>query len=192
MSHDELSSLLQEFSETPQDADLNLEIGIEYELLGQSASAITFFLRAAEFGLESNPEESYNCILKVGLLLESLGNRSSSVEHSYLQAMSFLPYRPEAYFLLSRFHQRTGNWQQSYTFAILGQLVTSHRPTLSLVDIEYRGEYCLIFQRAVAAWWVGKKDEAFRLFNFLLENFQMDEMYINACNSNLNLWKESK
>lgn len=185
-----LIDFFSEYAESPDNPDVNFDIALEYESLGQLASALTFYLRAAEFGYESAPNVSYVSLLRVGLILEKLSNRNFSVSNSYLHAIAYQPNRPEAYFLLSRLYERTKSWQESYTFAIMGQQFVLYRPEPTLADVEYRGEYCLLFQQAVAAWWVGRKDEAKEIFERLLSQYNMADSYIAGCTQNLKLWEK--
>lgn len=185
---DSLTDLLQEYVESPDNPDVNFDIALEYEKLGQFASSITFYLRAAEFGYESAPNIVYVSLLKVGLLLEALTNRDSSVSSSYLHAVTYQPNRPEAYFLLAKHYEKTKLWRESYAYAVMGQQFIHFRSEPTLADVGYRGEYCLIFQQAVAAWWVGRRDEAKTLFEKLLSNYQMESHFIEACKGNLKLW----
>lgn len=185
---EQLTLLFEEYVDSSDNPDINFDIALEYERLGQRASAITFFLRAAEYGYESAPNIVYVSLLRVGLNLEALTNRDFAVSNSYLHALAYQPNRPEAYFLLSRHYEHTKAWQESYTLAIMGQQYSQFRPEPTLADVEYRGLYCLIFQQAVAAWWVGRKDEAKSLFQNLLEHHEMESKYVESCKSNLQLW----
>jgi len=35
------------------------------------------------------------------------------------------------------------------------------------IDLEFT-DYCLLFEKGVAAWWISRKDEAVKIFNDLL------------------------
>lgn len=188
MRNESLNQLLSEYIEYSDNPDVNFDVAVEYETLGQLASAITFYLRAAEFGFESAPSLVYASLIKVGLILEKLGNRSNSASNAYLQAISYQPSRPEAYFVISRMYQRNLQWQESYTFAITGQMFVMHREEPITTDLEYRGAYCLKFQQAVAAWWIGRKNESKELFEWLLKHNEMEREFVDACNNNLKLW----
>ena len=53
-----------------------------------------------------------------------------------------------------------------------------------LSSVKYHGSYCLLFEKAVSAWWIGRKDESIFIFNHLLE-FDLPDNYINAIKSNV-------
>jgi hypothetical protein len=101
-----------------------------------------------------------------------------------LRAISLMPARPEAYFLLSRLYEVNKDWQESYSFAIIGQKFNEDHPKLR-TNVDYPGKYALIFEQAVAAWWVGLFDESIHLLKELKKDPTMLPVYIAAVNNNL-------
>ncbi|WP_410954981.1 hypothetical protein, partial [Pseudomonas aeruginosa] len=67
-----------------------------------------------------------------------------------------IPNRPEAYFLLSRFHEMRHQWSDCYKYSSLGLSICdfSHPKTTS--DVEYPGKYGLLFEKAISGWYWGK------------------------------------
>ena len=55
-----LNELLQNFIEDPENSDNNFKLGIYYDSIGQTASAISYYLRTAE--------RSYTKVLKLPML----------------------------------------------------------------------------------------------------------------------------
>ena len=43
-------------------------------------------------------------------------------------------------------------------------------------------------EKAVAGWWIGRKDESKTLFQHLLDDHKMSEEYVNGCLNNLKLF----
>ena len=111
--------------------------------------------------------------------------REHSVTNCLMQAIEHIPYRPEAYFLLSRFYERTGKWQECYTFAEIG-LMFAHVKDYLPILCEYPGKNGLLFEKAVSGWWVGRKEESKKLFHELL-NSDIDENYKNTIKYNLQI-----
>ena len=106
-----------------------------------------------------------------------------------MQAIAYLPNRPEAYFLVSRIKERNKEYQECYTYAELGLLfatTTYNQPLPGYV--EYNGSYCLLFEKAVAGWWIGRRDESKILFEHLLDNYEMSQEYVNGCLNNMSLF----
>ena len=117
-----IEDLIVEASSNPLDPVHNFNIAVGYEKLGQTAAAVSFFLRAAEYGYETHPLIVYNSLLKVSICMDLQKDRTHTAMNNILQAISYMPHRPEGYFMLSRAHERAGNWQECYTFADVQQL----------------------------------------------------------------------
>ncbi len=99
-----LKDKLKKYIDDPKDEKICFELGLEYEKLGQTASAIGLYLRATEF--TTNIELSYEALCRIGLCFERQGNRWFMIKGIYLRAISLLPNRPEANFLLCRAYER--------------------------------------------------------------------------------------
>lgn len=164
-----IENLIIELSHKPFSPELNFNAAVKYEELHQSASAVSFYLRTVEYGYDSAPALVYASLCKLAHCFEDQKDRAWTVSNSLLQAVAYLPYRPEAYFLLSQFHERAQQWQEAYTWAEIG-LHQSPLPPLP-VDIGYKGQYSLEFQKAISAYWVGRPDESKTM---LIKLSQMD------------------
>ena len=93
------------------------------------------------------------------------------------------PLRHEGYFLLSRYHERESNWQECYTYACIG---LSFREFTSLpIDVDYKGWYCLRFEKAVSAYWIGRIDESIEIFKNLIDTPNIAPEYLNSIKDNL-------
>jgi tetratricopeptide (TPR) repeat protein len=186
MAIKELATKLSAESFNPQ---INFDLAEEYYREKQYASAAGFYLRAAEYGYKTHPLIAYASLLKMALCWSAQGDRNRTVFNNILQAIAFLPNRPEAYFLLSRIHERNKEYQQCYTYAEMGLLYatsTFHNPLPAYVD--YNGAYCLMFEKAVAGWWLGRKEESKVLFQHLLDDHQMAPEYVSGCLNNMKLF----
>lgn len=182
-----LNNLIIDLSSDPFDPEKNFEVALEYESLNQYASAMSFYLRAAEYGYVLNMEIAYTSLLKLSMCLEKLQERQASVINSLLQAIAYVPDRPEAYFLLSRTYERMSEWQLCYTFAELGLTKAKNLQDLP-VSVDYNGKYCLEFEKAVSGWWIGRKEESKKLLESLLTK-DIPEDYKKAVEYNLLLIK---
>lgn len=180
-----IEDLVVKLSNDPFNPELNFACATEYERLNQTASAISFYLRTAEYGHDTHHGYVYASLLKMAHCFEDQKDRQWTVTNALLQAIAYMPQRPEAWFLLSRFNERSGNWQEAYTFANVG-LSYSHTNQIPLpVWVEYPGEYGLLFEKYVAGWWIGKQDETILGLVDLLDNHVMSQEFVNACITNL-------
>jgi hypothetical protein len=177
-----IEQLVVELSKDPFNPVLNFNVAVEYERQNQTASAVSFYLRTAEYGVESHPSYVYASLLKVAHCFDDQNDRQVTVSNCLLQAVAYLPYRPEGYFLLAQFCERLGQWQECYTWANIGLHNQLNAPLP--VDVGYEGSYVLLFEKAVAAWWIGRKDESVQILN-RLNNMKIDPAYKMAVQNNL-------
>lgn len=178
-----LPELVVRLSEDPFNADLNFDVAEEYLRLNQTASAVSFYLRCVEYSGPASPK-GYTSLLRMAQCFEDQNGREYSVTNCLLQAVAYDDSRPEAYFLLSQYYEKAGQWQESYTYASLakGWAVTAEP---LLVNVGYYGEYCCDFQMAIAAWWIGRQEEALRTLTALNDRDDIVPMYKEAARYNL-------
>ena len=154
-----IEELVAQLSNDPFNPDLNFKCAVEYERINQTASAVSFYLRAAEYGVGINKDVVYASLLRMAHCFEDQNDRIRTVNNCYLQALAFNPKRPEAYFLISQKCGREGIWQDAYTWASLGLASDLDSDPLP-AHIGYHGTYCLEFQKAISGWWIGQAKEA--------------------------------
>ena len=114
-----LTNKLAAYISDPKDPRYNFFLGKAYEDLNHTAAAVGFYLRAAE--CDEDDLLTYEALLRMALCLSKQGSRVFTVKGVLLRAVSLLPERPEAYFLLSRTYEINRDWQESYTWACLGE-----------------------------------------------------------------------
>ena len=149
-----LSSLLAIYIDKPEDAEINFKLGYYYHSINQTASAVSFYLRAAE--RTDDKLLIYECLLRCSMCFDSQGTRNASVEGMLQHAVSLLPKRPEAYFHLSRLCERTQKWFLGYMVSSIGIGVAEPNPAEKLITpIDYPGFWTLQFEKAVCSWWCG-------------------------------------
>ena len=181
---DSIKTLIERASFQPFDPNTNFWIGEEYLKIDQTASAVSFYLRAAEYGYETHPNIVYTSLLRIALCFDKQQGRGHSSVTSILQAISYMPNRPEGYFYLSRYNERMGNWQEAYTFADLGLRYAERTEPLP-VNVEYPGKYALLFEKAVSGWWLGREKESHDIFKDLLKNYPIAPEYREGILNNL-------
>lgn len=178
-----IETLVCDLSRDPFNPNLNFELAEEYLALNQTASAVSFYLRCAEYSGKAN-QNAYFSLIRMAQCFEDQKGREYSVSNCLYQALAYDDTRPEAYFKLSQYHEKAGNWQEAYTFAVLGlNYATDIDPELSS-RIGYFGKYCLRFQQYVAAWWIGRKNESLDGLRDLSQK-PMNQMYTDAVAYNL-------
>jgi len=191
-----IQNKLETYINNPKDIQNNLNLAIEYNSINQTASALSYYERVIKFS--DNDDIVYEMLIKCAQCLYRQGNRQYSVRGLYLHAIALIPTRPEAYFFLSDTYQNwcleigtgpTGNslgWQEAYTTAVCGLEYIKNEKNVSGVELLYPGDYGLIFNKAVSAWWIGRIEESKNIFLDLKNNHIMNDTISQAVNDNLN------
>lgn len=176
---------LENYIREPENPWSNLELAMWYHNIDHTAPAITFYLRCAE--RTNNDSLAYACLIQLFRLFSEQGRRHLTALNCINRAIDLLPDRPEAYWTLSQHYERKQHWQTAYMQATLGLRFAKHDLPQLPISIGYPGYYALIFEKSVAAWWWGKKDESrkltVQLYNDYLE--EMDEDHRNAVINNI-------
>lgn len=185
-----IEQVIVELSADPVNPVLNYRAGREYDLLGQTAAATGFYLRTAEYGAAWDNMHArnlvYMALLRISSCMDRQKDRAHTAKNSLQQAIAYAPERPEAYFLLAQHYERAGAWQDCYTTACTGEYLSLNSFLLPLEeDFGYEHNYVFAFERAVSAWWIGRKDEAIRTFEGLLKIKDLKPEYAEACRFNL-------
>lgn len=169
------------YIDSPRDPECNFALALHYEDQGHTAAAASFYIRTAEFS--SDDLLCYEALLRLANCFTKQGGRAYMCKGILLRAISLIPDRPEAYFLLSRLYEVDKEWQEAYTFAVMGQRLKDG-PRLR-TNVDYPGRYALVFERAVAGWWIGLLDESLHLFRQLKKDPTMLPIHIAAVDNNL-------
>ena len=115
-----LQNLLHKFIQDPESPENNFYLGTYYDNLGQSASAVSYYLRTAE--RSQSDLIKYQCILRAWICFSTQGCRNTTVKGLYQHGLAIMPNRPEGYFLLSRFYEREENYHDAYLIAYLNKM----------------------------------------------------------------------
>lgn len=180
--------ILNDYIMSPNDAETNYTMARYYDELGQTASALSYYLRAAE--RTDDDLLKFECLLHGAICFEKQGARKFTMKGLLQQAVSTAPKRPEGYYHLSRFYEKhngaEGKWLDSYTIASIGLQVSDFDNEKSLRNsVDYPGKYGLLFQKAAVAWHVGLTDESRDTFMDLHLNYDMDDAFATAVRNNL-------
>lgn len=177
-----IEDLVVELSKDPFNPELNFAVANRYEELNQTASAVSFYLRTAEYSEKENDPLVYASLIKMAHCFHDQNDRNHTVTNCLLQAIAYWPERPEAYFFLSQFHEQAGNWQECYTYAEIGLHLADFEPLP--IDTGYYGKYCLEFERAVSSFWIGRQDDSIIQF-IKLKQYDLHPTYAKAVEENL-------
>jgi len=180
-----LEELIYQYSLDTEDPVSNFNIANWYEYEGHTAPALSYYLRCAERGAESHPDLAYEALIRGSYCYEKQGTRDGSSRSLLWQAQMFLPYRPEAYYLLARFSERREWWQDCYTTCDFALKQCDFDSVPLLTNVEYPGKYGILFLKGISGWWWGKGDESRSLFKDILNNYELDERSYNLVSDHL-------
>lgn len=170
---------LKKYSSDVKNPQCNFDLALEYDKIGHTASAISFYLRAAE--LSEDLELTYSSLLRMALCFERQGNRNQTVTGLYKQAINVLPNRPESYYYLAKIENLQSNYHTAYTLIHIAlNLVNSDILPLRY-DVDYPGEYGLFLEKITSCWFWGKTDECRNLIKLCkLKYFDQMSSYDQA------------
>ena len=182
-----LQAKLENYIEAPDVPETSFEVGWEYELIGQYASAMGYYLKCAE--LTDNDLLAYECLCRKAICFGKAGGREAHVQSNANLAIALFPDRPEAYHLLACSLERSSNWHESYAVSRIAQKLNANRESLvyNLDDeaLGYPGYFALPFQEAVALWWLGRFKDCVEKFKEVKELPGIDDAYIGHCQWNI-------
>ncbi len=175
-------TLILDIVENPFDGEANFRLAEYYFKEGHYASAMSFYLRSAEFGIIE--AKVYESLLMVPMCLSKLGRRQTTELGLWQNALAYQPHRPEAHFCLAEYYERNKDWTKSYAHAC-SAVAFSSSAVVASANIGYTPAGA-IFQKAVAAWWVGKGKESRELFHLLADNQKIvPERYLQSIQANI-------
>jgi hypothetical protein len=184
----DLQEMIEAFINNPEDVEINYKLGIYYHSIGQTASALSYYLRCAE--RSEDPLLQYECLLRGAMCFHSQGTRNLTVKGMIQHAIALQPKRPEAYYLLSRHHEKhdvDGHWMDSYMVASIGDSICDLNSPPLRTNIDYPGKFAVKFQKAVSSWWCGLCDESSKIFLDLYNNYQLDDNHKELVFNNLKM-----
>lgn len=188
MNNDVINVLLKEYVKEPENEHNNFALALYYHEIGQTASAVSYYLRTAE---RTNDDLiKYECLIRASMCFSSQGTRNFTVKGLLLHSLAICPKRPEAYYLMSKFYEnenKDGSWNDCYTIASIGLKVADLNPPPLKTKIDYPGNYALQFQKALSGWWCGLCEESRDLFLDLFENYEMHHEFKQSAINNLKM-----
>ena len=147
MKETNVIDLVKKYIVDPNNAELNFNIAVCYDNMGQTASAVSYYLRAAERADQTLLK--YESLIKAALCFERQGSRNFTVKGLIQHAISTCPTRPEAYFYLGRHYERVEEWHECFLIASIGETVSEKNPESLRTELDYPGYYGITFLKSV-------------------------------------------
>ena len=181
----DLTNIYTRLALTPFDPIVNFEIARNYYNMGQTASAISHYLRCAE--TTPYDELAYICLLKMSRCFALQKNRNFTVKHLIKHAITVLPKRPEAYYYLCKHYEGVDDHYECYTTACIALNVCDFETQTLETLQDYPGKYSLIFLQAKSGWHWDKNNETRKLLALLLNEYYdvMNNEHLTVVRNNL-------
>jgi|TARA_R110000803_G_scaffold68682_1_gene130705 tetratricopeptide (TPR) repeat protein len=182
------NTILNNYILSPENPQYNYNLGLKYFKDKQYASALSFFLRAAELEPHSNYKNdlTYESLIFVAKSLQSIGRRDVTELSLWNNVIRYNPTRPEGYLYLSQYYENKKEFSQSQSFAKIGLEFKNNTKPMS-DELGYNHYYQLEFQVALCDWNLGQGDTAREKFRAigLNKNYILDENYRNLVQINM-------
>lgn len=171
--NNKIDNIFSEYINDTENAENNFNLGLWYYKQNHVSSSLSYFLRCAE--RTENSLLAYESLILSHFCYLSQGNRDATAKTFLQHAICLLPNRLEAYYFLSKFYNKKEQWQDSYMTAHQA-LILYEKKLLPLKNIiDYPGEYGILYEKAISAWWWGKVEEAKTLLSEILNNYEISE-----------------
>ena len=187
MGIEDTSNLLYDFILDSQNPEKNYNLADYYENIGQTASAISYYLRTAERTQDKLLQ--YECLLRASICFDKQGSRNFTVKGLLQNSIAILPKRPEAYYLLAKFYSKenkNGCWNDCYLISTIAEDIVDKDCKSLNSDVSYPGFYGILYYKALSGWWCGLCGESKKLFTKLLIDYNLSESEIEVCKEYLN------
>lgn len=177
-----LEQKLYQYAMNPECAETNYELAKEYHKLSQFASAVSFYIRAAE--KSNDVDTKYNSLLLSARCFESQKRRNFTVEGLLQHAITVLPMRPEAHFYLCKLYEQMKEWRKMLVHSEIGiALNVEKHETKDFID--YPGPIGFKFYSALGNYQIGLFDKGKKGF-MEIAHFECEEsIYKTIAKSNL-------
>ena len=187
IKENEIKNLLYDYIQNTELAENNYNLASYYENIGQTASAVSYYLRTAE--RTQDKVLQYECLLRASSCFDKQGSRNFTVKGLLQNAISILPKRPEAYYLLAKFYSKEnkdGCWNDCYLISTIAENIVDKDFVPLNNDVSYTGFYGILYYKALSSWWCGLCGESKKLFTKLLIDYELSNDEIEVCKEYLN------
>lgn len=167
--------LLLDYINDPQNYLTNFKLGYTYEVAGQTAPAVSYYLRTAE--KTENTDVQYESLLRLANCFKKQKNRNFTVTGIYNRAITVKPNRPEAYFLMASFQLEIKDYQAAYLYSTIGLSLISENQTELMTDLVYKEKIDLEYIQAKSGWYVGFYKKSKQMLNELKNRPNISQYY---------------
>jgi len=158
----DLELLLQGIKDEPNNARYHFYLANTYRDVGQYQKAIEIFNKRISMG--GWDEEVFYSKYQLGYCFELLGDINNA-KIEYLKAWEYRPSRAEPLNKIATLCRKNREYHQAYLFAKKGLEIPYPNDIIFVDKPTYA--YCLRFEKSIAAYWLGKYNEAIEDCNII-------------------------
>lgn len=168
----DLTTALRQYTLNPECDNNNYVLAKIYDHLGHTSSALSFYLRCAE--RTKQLPMAYECLVRLALCLQSQGNREFSYVQQLKHAITVMPDRPEAYFLLCQHLESKREFYDEYMYSCIALKVSDFTDSFLHDEHLYFGKDSLEVCKAVSGVHWDKIEESKAIFTRLANQSKID------------------
>ena len=181
----DLQEKLKDLIYDPYNPNTNFELALEYKKYEQTAIALSYYLRCAEF--TNNNILASEALIRASFCINRQQNRDEKELYLIKQAITASPNSIEPYYIASLyFSWRSGDeprqrqWLDSYMYACMGiNLIENNlEATPFRKDVGYK-KVDIYVQKAYAGSKIGKIDEAREIYTKILSTLKISDIKRN-------------
>ncbi len=152
------------FATDPTNARTTFYVAQSWRDFGELEKAVSYYRRRVQMG--GWAEEAWYALFQVAVLLDRLNKPPSEVVEAYLLAHAVRPSRAEPLCALARYHRLRNEWQPAYNCAARAMRIPKPEGDILFIDesVAWRARD----EFALAAYWLGKRNESRRANEALL------------------------
>ena len=164
-----MKELVIKFAQDSENAELNFDLAYAYHERGQTASAMSYYLRAAERGSDLL---AYESLIRAHYCTQKQRERDFTAKGFLKQAQLVCPRRPEAYYLLAKYHVSKNEHSEAYVQLKLAKEFCSFNEAPLKTKVGYKNKIQFEKELIHAAWEWDKNSESRSILKELLSSYE--------------------
>jgi glycosyltransferase involved in cell wall biosynthesis len=142
-------------------------MGESYREAGESGKALEWYQKRVDLG--GWEEEVFWSKLQIAHMLKRLNMPNSLVIEAYKLAQDYRPHRPEATYYLAELYNQIGDFKAAYDCLKARDSIPKPAQKDGLFNSDWIADYGLLFQRSLAAYYIGRYQESLDACDQLLK-----------------------
>lgn len=178
----DINTFQRALKRNPLDPRATFFLAQSYRDAGNFTLALEWFRKRAALGHDA--EEAWFSLLQIGIIKQEMNRPWEEVERAFLAAYEAAPWRSEPLYPICEHYRKTQDFDKSYVFAKKGIAIPYPQDAISYVEDSVY-EWRMLYEYAVAAYCIGKYNEAAKSFETLLREGKVPDKERDRVRENL-------